>query len=379
MASIKLSIATTTKNDGTRPLYFILSHGNRTARIATGVSIAPEQWDKKKLQVTNHPQKKQLNLMLAQRKFDIEQTLYNIAASRSVRSLSATQLKDAILASMSGEDSTVTIRDIFTKFIAKKTRPNTIKTFEATLRHMNNFDSAILDKRIEEINYDWLSDFANWLKCGTNATNLYLSKIRAVYNYAIDCEYTTAYPFRKIRLKKERTKKRNLSANKLREIIFCDEYTEVQQVYVDFFALQFLLIGINVVDLMGDVRIHDGRIEYDRAKTGKPYSIKIEPEMKPYIDKFLVEDATMNLRARTVHGMTIALNRHLHRIAGITSYWSRHSWATIAASLDIPKDIIALALGHGGNSVTDIYIEFDMKKVDEANRKVIDYVWYDKL
>ena len=37
------------------------------------------------------------------------------------------------------------------------------------------------------------------------------------------------------------------------------------------------------------------------------------------------------------------------------------------------------ALGHGGYSVTDIYIEFDMKKVDEANRKVIDYVWYDKL
>ena len=57
---------------------------------------------------------------------------------------------------------------------------------------------------------------------------------------------------------------------------------------------------------------------------------------------------------------------------------SRHSWATIAAYLDIPKDTIAAALGHGGHTVTDIYIEFDMRKVDEANRKVLDYVLYDK-
>lgn len=34
------------------------------------------------------------------------------------------------------------------------------------------------------------------------------------------------------------------------------------------------------------------------------------------------------------------------------------------------------ALGHGGNSVTDIYIDFDRRKVDEANRRVLDWVLY---
>ena len=66
------------------------------------------------------------------------------------------------------------------------------------------------------------------------------------------------------------------------------------------------------------------------------------------------------------------------RFPGISSYWSRHTWATIAASLDIPKETIAAALGHGGNTVTDIYIDFDQRKVDEANRKVIDYVFLTK-
>ena len=59
-------------------------------------------------------------------------------------------------------------------------------------------------------------------------------------------------------------------------------------------------------------------------------------------------------------------------------YWARHSWATIAAELDIPKETIAAALGHSSNTVTDIYINFDRAKIDRANRQVLDYVLYNK-
>ena len=63
----------------------------------------------------------------------------------------------------------------------------------------------------------------------------------------------------------------------------------------------------------------------------------------------------------------------------LSSYAARHTWATIAASLDIPKETISAALGHEiGSRVTSIYIDFDQKKVDEANRKVMDYVLYGK-
>ena len=42
---------------------------------------------------------------------------------------------------------------------------------------------------------------------------------------------------------------------------------------------------------------------------------------------------------------------------------------------DIPKETISAALGHEiGSEVTSIYINFDRKKIDEANRKVIDYL-----
>ena len=60
---------------------------------------------------------------------------------------------------------------------------------------------------------------------------------------------------------------------------------------------------------------------------------------------------------------------------GLTTYWARHSWATIAASLDISEDTIALALGHASaHATTSIYIERSLRKVDEANRRVLDAV-----
>ena len=143
--------------------------------------------------------------------------------------------------------------------------------------------------------------------------------------------------------------------------------------------------------------IKDGRIEYYRSKTNKLYSIKIEPEALKIINKYKGEKFLLNImdKYKNYQDYQKRLNNSLKRIGNtkilkhgkkvlnplfpnISVYWARHSWATIASSLDIPKETIAHALGHGNNSVTDIYINFDQNKVDLANRKVIDYVLYDK-
>lgn len=59
----------------------------------------------------------------------------------------------------------------------------------------------------------------------------------------------------------------------------------------------------------------------------------------------------------------------------ITSYWARHTWATIAADIDIPDAVIDAALGHKSPyRMTDIYVRRNIKKVNDAIRKVIDYV-----
>ena len=71
--------------------------------------------------------------------------------------------------------------------------------------------------------------------------------------------------------------------------------------------------------------------------------------------------------------MNMCLNKI---IPGCSSYYARHSCASIAAEIDIPMDTIARMLGHTdpARRITLVYIDFNQNKIDEANRKVIDYV-----
>lgn len=62
----------------------------------------------------------------------------------------------------------------------------------------------------------------------------------------------------------------------------------------------------------------------------------------------------------------------------LSLYWARHTWATLAAEIDIPIETIARALGHSnGMNTTNIYINFSTKKIDDAQNKVIDYIFGD--
>ena len=59
----------------------------------------------------------------------------------------------------------------------------------------------------------------------------------------------------------------------------------------------------------------------------------------------------------------------------LTSYWARHTWATLAAEVDVPDAVIDAALGHRSPyPMADIYIRRNYKKVDEAVDKVIAYL-----
>jgi len=148
----------------------------------------------------------------------------------------------------------------------------------------------------------------------------------------------------------------------------------------DVFMLSFYLIGINIKDLCSLKEIQDGRIEFNRAKTGRPYSLKVYPEAQEIINKYKGNRWLLNFSDlyTDYRNLNKIINKKLKTIGGkvdinlpIATYYARHSWATIASSLNISKDIIQHALGHGLNTVTDLYVDFDLNKVDEANLKVI--------
>lgn len=287
--------------------------------------------------------------------------------------------------------------DYLDEFISRKQKEGTKTVYTTTRNKIYKYDPKAT---FDTIDKKWLESFEMWMaKSGMkiNAYAIHLRNIRSVFNYAIDNEYTTLYPFRKFKIKKEETRKRSLSVEQLRVLkdYPCEEY---QVRYRDMFMLMFYLIGVNAADLFlaKPEAIDNGRFEYKRAKTGKLYSIKVEPEAMEIIDRYKGENYLLNIMdeykdyKNFLHRMGIALKDigKVERVGrggkkvreslfkDLSSYWSRHTWATIAASIDIPKETISEALGHSiGSEVTSIYIKFDYKKVDEANRKVIDHVF----
>jgi len=202
-----------------------------------------------------------------------------------------------------------------------------------------------------------------------------------VFNVAIDDEIPSFHPFRKFKIKQIETRKRALTIDKIIDL-FTLEVEDWQVKYLDTFKLMFYLIGINMVDLCNLNKIQDERIEYYRAKTNRFYSIKVEPEALMIINKYRGKHYLLRFieNYKNYRDYTWKVNTNLHIMGenigekDITTYWARHTWATIASFLEIPHDTIAAALGHGGKTVTDIYIDYDQRKVDIANRKVIDFI-----
>ncbi len=300
------------------------------------------------------------------------------------------------------EDSAHSFLNWFRRFAEAKSNKGTRGVYEHTISRMLAFDESLACRRFEDINLGWLTDFEAFCArtASKNARNIHLRNIRAVFNNAIDNEITTAYPFRRFKIRPEATRKRSLSVEELRQL-FSYPVEPYAEIYRDMFKLIFMLIGINGADLHRLKKIsRDGRIEYKRAKTGKSYSIKIEPEAMEIIEKYRGAKGLLCIADRWsdhrnfMHQCNKALQKigKLERVGRggkkvieakwpeLTTYWARHSWATIAYELGISKDIIAQALGHSDNehSTTNIYIRENMRFVDEANRRVLDWVLYGK-
>jgi len=379
------------------PLRINISHARKTAALPLNIQLASRQWNPKTEKVQNHPKAMLLNKVIAQKKVEVDGIILKLQDEGVIATMSAVEIRDFILVQLSPNveqntdnqecEDPNTFLKWFDRFMARK-EGRTKAIYEATRRRLVAWlgEDKLATVKFEDIKVIWLEEFEDFLSktAGINANAIHLRNIRTVVNYAIDNEVTTYYAFRRFKIKKEATRKRNYDIDTLRRI-FRHQCTEEWQVkYLDFFKLSFMLIGINVIDLCGLKKITQGRVEYIRAKTHRPYSIKVEPEAKEIIDRYPGTESLVNFTdsyanyRHFYNNLCAGLNEIKEQLGleELTTYWARHSWATIARKLKISKDTIAHALGHGGHTVTDIYIEEDMQEVDEANRTVLDYVLY---
>lgn len=388
-----------TKKDGTCTVKINVTNRSNF-HISTGVSVLPKHWDGRTVTRGDRSNRaKNAKLTMIMDKVNSA----TMEVERSGDPLSDKELRIHIQHRLAGTPSgAFTLVDALQSHLKNKKANQTILSYLQTEDKIFDFDK---DARLSAIDYSWLVAFNNHLLdsgLSVNSAAIHMRNLRAVINHAIDNEWMDSYPFRRFKIKTQETPKRSLSAKQL-QVLRTYQVEEYLEEYRDIFMLTFYLCGINIVDLAHLTAItEDGRIEYYRSKTGKFYSIKVEPEALAIINKYRGEKYLLNIRERYFDytNYTNRINAMLKRIGklswidkvdrlgvpyqkkhytsafpGLTLYWARHSWASIAASIGVSDDVISQGLGHSTtNATTAIYIDRDRTLVDDANRRVIDSI-----
>ncbi len=381
--SVRLDIRYKHK-DGTYPLKLAVAR-RHTFYVPLGIDVAPGDWDADAQCIKNITNRKVLNAIIRQRCSEAETKLLQLQTSGKLRSYT----DKALISFLQKEDENDLphlFKDTYDSFIALKQNASTRRIYDRTIALVSEFthyDSLTF----EQMNVKWLTDFKLFLMKYSpkpNGRSIHFRNLRAVFNFALKQETISFYPFRNFDFEYEETPKRSMSLKQLRDFIAlpCAEH---EQRYKDCFLLTFYLIGINIADLSDLAEPTDGRIQYLRSKTHKLYNIKVEPEAQAILDKYKGSSHLLrwfdtvsryNMFANKCNYWLGEMGKRIG-IDNLTLYWARHTWATFAYDLDISDDTISRALGHSmttGASVTKVYIRTNTKKVDAANRAVIDYV-----
>jgi len=389
--------------DGRYPIAIRLTHQKKVKYIFTGYSALEKEWNGKYPTYLNHkhPNHKELNQYLldqyskvSSQQLKIEQTgkpyTVNDLYSKSVNKPSPTTLFNF----------TETLIDKLTR----SGRIGNAENFRTALSSFKRFSNG-KDIHFELINYKWLTDYeAYHYERGNSPVSLsvYLRALRSIFNKAImhGIVDETYYPFgrHKYLMPTSPRKKRAISKEDILKIeqLVLPVGSKIWHAQ-NYFLFSFYTMGMNWSDMahLKMKNIVNDRIEYIRLKTkrktAKGFSIKINPKIQMILDFYTPgkgkEDFIFPIIMRTESPILIRediknrlrrYHENLERIrirCGIseklTSYVSRHTWATLAKKSGIDIGIISDALGHQDTVVTRTYLEsFGNEEIENANRIV---------
>lgn len=159
----------------------------------------------------------------------------------------------------------------------------------------------------------------------------------------------------------------------------------------DLFLFSFYALGMPFVDMafLRKEHIHDNQIIYHRHKTGQRICVPLEPCMKRIIRRYQRRGCDYIFPIVHSEAPSVAYKEYLTKLnnynrtlkvlatmAGIgcnlTSYVSRHTWASTAYSNNVELPVISKGLGHVNPQNTLIYIkEINDSRLFEANHRLI--------
>lgn len=383
--------------DGLFDVKIRVTHQGKTRYIGTGIYVDKNQINDNG-NIIKHPNSRPYNIKLRKILNVYDQKIFELPTDLKKMSMGSLVAYLREIDTTGRENDFIRHAEKFKNDLFSKGRDSYAISFESMIAAIKEFTGR---ERIDfnEITSEWLEDFRDFFikqKRKPNTIAVYQRNIRVVFNDAIKKKLVSRdlYPFYDYTIRTEQTRKRSLDIEdmkKIRDVSLNQTRSRAR----DLFLLSFYMNGINFKDMLLSRKsdVYKNRLEFNRAKTGRNYSILIQPEAWEIINryqgnKYLLnfieykkEIAKKNRKVPLHKDIVDYTNRLLKKVAGeaeldvpLSTYFARHSLATIARNIGVPKDDIRSLLGHGENSITDIYIDLDLERIDKAMRMVLDAI-----
>ena len=315
---------------------------------------------------------------------------------REGRPYTVDEVADRFCAQSCGVGVTAFMREQIAQLTADN-RLGTARNYTRTLRSFSGFlgggelpFAAFTERLVEEYN-------AYLLRRGVvrNTVSFYMRILRSVYNKAVRRRLAEpASPFGGVYTGVDRTRKRAIDERLIARLKSLDlPVSGALPLARDLFVFSYCMRGMAFVDMafLRKKDMRDGAIHYVRRKTGQRMTVHLEPCMREIIGRYaprtrdtpyLFPVLTAEDPARAYAQYQVALNyynRLLKKLAsllgldsGLSSYTSRHSWATAARNHNVPLPVISAGMGHTSERTTQIYLSaLETSVIDSANRKIL--------
>lgn len=397
-----------TLSDGTHPLMLRLTKNRRIKYISLHISLDAKFWDfDKSRPKRNCPDKERINTLIETKTKELQEQILDFKTSDKEYTL------NTLVEKASRKVVRQTVGEYLNGYIDRLLAANRVgnaKTFQELRTSLTKFCRS-LDFYFIDIDAEWLKRYEQWLRVerhySDNSIGIRFRSLRVLYNSAITDGLIkkTDYPFDTFKVSrfKEATAKRSLTKEDIRRIMDCEVRTLTKypkpflQLAKDLFLFSYLSCGINLTDIL-HIRyadIVDGRLVFNRQKTGKLLSFQLQPAALDILDKYRQPNAhpqdyifpvlrrSVHVTAQQQYGRVQRTNKrinrylkligeHLHLPITLTTYVARHSFATVLKRSGVSTSIISESLGHSSEKITQIYLDsFENSQIDAAMQNLL--------
>ena len=401
MSTIKLKFRAHTDSTKEGALYFQVIHERVVKQVKTDHHIYEYEWDKQRGDIV-----KEFPFFSASRNEVLKVIRDKVAWER--RKL------EQIIKSFEDSGKPYTADDIIRRYkestsdkttvfeymrrqserMKKLGKVRTSETYQQTLRSFMKFRNGV-DLYFDMLNADMVEQYESYMRSNNlsrNTTSFYMRILRCIYNRAVEDGLTQQVdPFRRVYTGVDKTAKRAITLKEIKRIKELELTDKPDLDYArNMFLFSFYLRGMSFVDLayLRKRDLSNGYITYIRKKTGQQLTIRWERSMQEIVDKY-PENPTQYLlpiitrqdgtERKQYLNKILFVNRKLKQVARLakistplTMYVSRHSWASIAKSKNVPLSVISEGMGHDNEETTRIYLAaIQTNQIDDANRRIL--------